>query len=304
MSKIYFIPDVHLQEQSPRSRKDSYPTTILEKLEYIVNYVNENDGTCIFLGDLFNAVNMPMIYFYRVVDVFKKFKKTPYTIVGNHDYPRNNEDMLPRTPLGLLNNIGLIEYIQHLELEGKVVIEGSHYWQSIPKAHQLTDTALPMKRISVAHCFYEDAFQETHNLKVKDIMELGYDYYVLGHDHTRYEPVQVGDQIVYRIGSLSRGTAAENQLIRDNVYILEYDTDLDYFRDVPVPCLPAKEVFNESIFLRKEESKLDTQKILDNLVFTSNDSIYDVLDRSEQSPEIKEIVEQYLQAAGIFRINK
>ena len=26
MSKIYFVPDVHLQEQSPRSRKDAYPT--------------------------------------------------------------------------------------------------------------------------------------------------------------------------------------------------------------------------------------------------------------------------------------
>ena len=35
MSKIYFVPDVHLQEQSPRSRKDAYPTTVLEKLDYI-----------------------------------------------------------------------------------------------------------------------------------------------------------------------------------------------------------------------------------------------------------------------------
>lgn len=82
MSKIYFIPDVHLQEQSPRSRKDSYPTTILEKLDYIVDFVNKNNGTTIFLGDLFNAVNMPMIYFYRVVDVFKKFNKVPLIIVG------------------------------------------------------------------------------------------------------------------------------------------------------------------------------------------------------------------------------
>ena len=82
MSKIYFVPDVHLQEQSPRSRKDSYPTTILEKLDYVVDYVNRNNGICIFLGDLFNAVNMPMNYFYRVVDIFKKFKKTPLIIVG------------------------------------------------------------------------------------------------------------------------------------------------------------------------------------------------------------------------------
>ena len=160
-----------------------------------------------------------------------------------------------------------------------------------------------MKKICVAHCFYEDSFAQDHNLHIKDIVELGYDYYVLGHLHKPMEDIKVGDSTIYRIGSLSRGTASQDQLDRDKVYILEYDTDLDYFNKISVPCLPAKEVFNESIFLRKEEQSLDTQKILDNLVFTSNDSIYDVLDRSEQPEDIKQIVEQYLQAAGIFRVN-
>ena len=304
MSKIYFIPDVHLQEQSPRSRKDSYPSTVLDKLEYIVDLANSNEATVIFLGDLFNAVNMPMNYFYRVCDTFKKFNKVPYTIVGNHDFPRNNENMLDRTPIGFLHNVGLIEYLQHYEVEGRVVIEGSHYWQAIPKAQQLTSTTKPMKKICVAHCFYEDAFAQDHNLHIKDILELGYDYYVLGHDHTPYEDTKVGDSIIYRPGSLTRGTANDRQLTRDNVFILEYDTELDLFSKIAVPCMLAKDVFNESIFLRKEEQKLDTQKILDNLVFTSNDSIYDVLDRSEQTDEIKAIVEEYLQAAGIFRVLK
>lgn len=304
MSKIYFVPDVHLQEQSPRSRKDSYPSTVLDKLEYIADLANSNDATVIFLGDLFNAVNMPMNYFYRVCDTFKKFNKVPYTIVGNHDFPRNNENLLDRTPIGFLHNVGLIEYLQHYEVEGRVVIEGSHYWQAIPKAQQLTSTTKPMKKICVAHCFYEDSFAQDHNLHIKDILELGYDYYVLGHDHTPYEDTKVGDSIIYRPGSLTRGTANDRQLTRDNVFILEYDTELDLFSKIAVPCMLAKDVFNESIFLRKEEQKLDTQKILDNLVFTSNDSIYDVLDRSEQTDEIKAIVEEYLQAAGIFRVLK
>ena len=297
MSKIIFIPDVHLQEQSPRSRKDSYPTTVLEKLDYIVNKANEEKATTIFLGDLFNAVNMPMIYFYRVVDIFKKFNSTPYIVVGNHDYPRANPEMLPRTPLGLLNNIGLIKYLDYLDIDN-IRVKGFHYWEKI------IDNEYNGKSICVAHCFYEDSFAEEHNLHLKDIKELSYNYYILGHDHTPYEDVKVENKIIYRPGSLTRGTANDNQLIRDNVYILEYDTLLDEFKKVSVPCLPAKEVFNESIFLRKEENKLDTQKVLDNLIFTSNDSIYDVLDRSEQPEDIKKIVEEYLQAAGIFRIIK
>lgn len=302
MSKIYFIPDVHLQEQSPRSRKDNYPSVVLEKLEYIVDYVNKADGMTVFLGDLFNAVNMPMIYFYRVVDVFKKFKNKPYISIGNHDFPRNNSDLLPRTPLGLLNNIGLIEYLQHYEVEGRVVLEGVHYWQSIHKAYQLTSTVTPMKKICVAHMFYEDAFAQEHNLHADEAIELGYDYYVLGHDHTPYEDTHVGSSTIYRVGSLTRGTANDKQLIRDKVYMLEYDTETDTFTKIPIPCLPARDVFRETVFLRKEE-KISMDKILDNLVFTSNDSIYDMLDNSEYSKEIKDIVEQYLQSAGIFREN-
>ena len=298
MSKVLFVHDVHIQEQSPRSRKDAYPTTVLEKLDFIVNKANEEKAITIFLGDLFNAVNMPMIYFYRVVDTFKKFNEVPYIIPGNHDYPRTNPEMLPRTPLGLLNNIGLIKYLDNMVL-GQVSIKGFPYWQKMVKAEG--DSS---KKICVAHCFYEDPFAEEHNLHVKDILELGYDYYILGHDHTPYEDVKIGESTIYRPGSLTRGTANDKQLIRDNVYVLEYDTVLDEFERIAVPCLPAKDVFNESVFLRKEESKLDTQKILDNLVFTSNDSIYDVLDRSEQPEEIKKIVEEYLQAAGIFRIKQ
>lgn len=206
--------------------------------------------------------------------------------------------MLPRTPLGLLNNIGLINYLDELTLD-KIYIKGFHYWEPIT-----LNKNKEMKSICVAHCFYEDSFAEEHNLHINDIKTLNYDYYILGHDHSPYEDVMVDKSKIFRIGSLSRGTANDKQLIRDKVFILEYDTELELFTKIPVPCSPAREVFNESIFLRKEEQQLDTRKILDNLIFTSNDSIYDVLDRSEQTEDIKKIVEEYLQAAGIFRIQK
>ena len=86
-----------------------------------------------------------------------------------------------------------------------------------------------------------------------------------------------------------------------SVYKNKYQT-IDEFKDVSIPCLPVRDVFKESVFLRKEE-KQNMDKILDNLIFTSNDSIYDLLDKSEQKKEVKDVVEQYLQSAGIFREN-
>ena len=296
MSKIYYVPDVHLQEYSPRSRKDAYPSTILEKLESIVNIVNENNGLCIFLGDIFNATNLPMIYFYRVVEVFKKFNSRPHVIWGNHDMFRNNAEMSNRTPLGLLMSIGLVKQLESIEVDN-TVINGFNFTDVITNVNKDSK-----KNVCVAHCFYEDNFAETHNLHVDDCIKLGYDDYILGHDHTPYEDIHNDKYSVYRIGSLSRGTANDNQMTRDKVYILEYDTVTESYNKVSIPCLPAKDVFKESVFLRKEEKK-NMDKILDNLVFTSNDSIYDVLDRSEQKKEVKDIVEQYLQAAGIFREN-
>ena len=301
MGKLVFVPDVHLQEHSPRSRKDNYPSVVLDKLNWIADYVNKEKATCIFLGDIFNAVNMPIIYMYRCIEVFKKFDNVPFVIIGNHDVPRDNQELMDRSPLGLLEKVGLVCYLQHYEMEGRVVVEGFHYTQAIAPTKQLTDTVKPMKKICVAHVFYESPFNQDHNLTVSACVNLGYDYYILGHDHTRYEVVEAPSYKVYRIGSLTRGTANENQLVRDEVYILEYDTEKDEFTEVSVPCEKAREVFKESIFQRKEENLINTEEVLNNLVFVSNDSIYDVLDGSEQTPEIKAIVEAYLQAAGIYR---
>lgn len=208
---------------------------------------------------------------------------------------------MDRSPLGLLEKVGLINYLQHLEVEGSLVIEGFHYTQAIAPTQQLTDSRVPAKKLCVAHAFYENPFDLEHNLTVSDCVTLGYDYYVLGHDHTRYQVVEEPKYKVFRIGSLTRGTANENQMTRDQVYVLEYDTAKDEFTEVSVPCEKAREVFKESIFQRKEENLINTQEVLDNLVFTSNDSIYDVLDNADQTPEIKAIVEEYLQAAGIYR---
>lgn len=299
--KLLFIPDVHLQEYSPRSRKDNYPSVILDKLNWIANYANSIDATTYFLGDLFNATNLPMIYFYRVVEVFKKFNKMPHIIIGNHDMLHLKEELMSRTPLGLLEQIGLINYFGSNHggsIVPDVEIRGFHYMEPVQK----TTSKAPV-RICMAHAFYEDNFATEHNLHIKDCLDLNYTHYILGHDHTPYEDVVNDSYTVIRPGSLSRGTANDKQLTRNTINIIEFDTDTKEFKKVPVPCQEAHEVFKDTVFLRKEETKLDTAKVLDQLVFTSNDSIYDVLDRAEQTDEIKKIVEEYLQAAGIFREN-
>lgn len=294
MSKIYFIPDVHLQEQSPVSRKDSYPSTILGKLEYIADYTNKNNAEAvIFLGDVFNAVNVPTNYLYRAIDSFRLFNKVPYTIYGNHDISRNNPDLMDRTPLGLLIKAGFIKHEPTLKIDD-VLINMFDYTTKIEK---IIDKA--KKNICCAHVFYEQGFNPS--LSVQDCIDLDYDTYILGHDHTRYNTYKCAKYEVYRPGSISRGTANEQQLTREHIYILEYDTALDTFTDIEIPCMSPKEVFKDYIFIKKEQ-KNDMSKITDNFVFNNYTDVYDVLDAESDVPdEVKHVCETYFQANGIYR---
>lgn len=133
--------------------------------------------------------------------------------------------------------------------------------------------------------------------------QLGYDYYILGHDHTPHDIYKSNSYEVYRIGSLSRGTASEQQLVRENVYILEYEEELDKFNYIQVPCLPIKDVFKESVLLRKEQEKeeVNMDELLDNLIFKSDSDIYGTLNRLKPKDNIKKIIEQYLESVGIYK---
>ena len=114
MAKIYFVGDIHLQEQSPISRKDSYPTSILNKLTEIGNLVRENNiEAVIFSGDIFSTSAITLKYFktkfagvglvvkldYKLSNKMKNQINNYYSSMGTDWQRQNTNERIP--------NIGL-----------------------------------------------------------------------------------------------------------------------------------------------------------------------------------------------------
>ena len=231
MAKILFAGDPHLNYQTPQSRKDVYPQTILEKIKEVAKIANEqNVDETIFLGDMFHQRYQPYSYMMKCFLAFKEFKKVPYSIIGNHDVIYERMDTFDESPLNFLFMTGVVKHLEQLEYDN-VLIKAFDYTSPIT-----VNETKDKYTVCVAHQYYNTPLYKFY-IKPEDALNLGYQAYVLGHDHTVYDDI-VNDKFrIIRPGSLSRGTAHSSNLIRD-IYAVIFDTVTKEFTRVTVPEIP------------------------------------------------------------------
>lgn len=298
MSKILFIGDTHLNASTPSSRKDVYSTTVLNKIKNIGKMIEErNISKVIYLGDIFSAKWQPITYIIDAMDAFNSIKCEQYTIVGNHDLTYEREESFNSSPLSILTRAGIMKILKEINIDNKVLIRGFNYCDS------LSSSEFNGFKICVAHCFYnnEKFGGTTHNIQPEDGLKLGYNAYVLGHDHTPYPDIANSAFQVIRPGSLTRGSSHEYNLKR-NVEVIEFDTDTLQFHHIPFPCDPPDDVFRERVYIEKEQkSELTLDEVINSLDYTQESSFYTEFDKAEIPKAHKELIQKYLEANGIFR---
>ena len=113
--------------------------------------------------------------------------------------------------------------------------------------------------------------------------------------------------MLYRHGSLSRGSSHTSNRERD-ILVQVYDTVTKKCEEVVIPSQPAEDIYDPSVFRDKksmENYRLDIQdsmeSILANMDFSLGSSIYDVLDSTPMAPEVKQLIESYLNQNSIIR---
>lgn len=294
MSKILFIGDPHLNYQTPSSRKDVYPQTILEKIKTVAKLAEEqNIDDVIFLGDMFHQRYQPYSYMMKCFLAFKEFKKPPYSIIGNHDIIFERADTFEESPLNFLMMTGVVKHLDELEY-GDTLIKGFDYTTPITK-NEVNDKYV----ICVAHQYYNTPLYKFY-IKPEDALNLNYPAYVLGHDHSVYDDITNDKFKVIRPGSLSRGTAHSSNLMRD-VYGVIFDTVTKTFTRITIPTQKATDVFKEIKYIEKSlETSVD--EIIDKMEFSADVSIYDMIDEAKDVPDnVKQLIIQYLEKNGIFR---
>lgn len=309
--KFMFISDVHLTSKAPASRKETdeeYKQVQYNKLKCCYDYCNNNGiNTVIFEGDIFNnSTELDSDQLNQIILLINSYENiTSYTIIGNHDlYYRNesSDKMLLKTLL----YSGTLKHLYKLETENTSII-GVDYAKPIPA---ITNTN--KYNICVAHCFYDNEMfgkeSENTNISYNKASLLGYNAYVLGHDHSYYKPIQESNFLVLRTGSLLRGTSKTDNLYRD-IRVLIYDDLTHNWQELLVPCKEGKDAFIEERFIKKQHESFNMDSILSNLFYHEYSDVYEIINNDKQNglEQYKDLyknmiplITQYLESQGLY----
>lgn len=307
--KIAFISDVHVDSKMPDSRVDDIIVTLKDKLVDILNKcVNENVKYVFFEGDVVNRVQCPFEPITMLADILLQFKQKGmqcFSILGNHDIVRNSLENLDKSPIQILFKLGVLE---HINLDTRVIFNDNVLLTAVDY------TEYPIKadssytvNILLAHMFYgKSGFlsDEKHNLIDNNILDLGYDLVVLGHDHEDYEDVVVGSTKIVRHGSVLRGTSHNYNFTRKpNFVIIDDINKPKEVRRIEIAHRDYKDVASEYILNKKTFSSINAlQDVLSNLADklvdtteTDSDRIYNIIMSDEELPnDCRELLLKYI----------
>ena len=313
---IAFAGDLHCDSVGTDARIDDYQTTLLGKLEDILNKCLDNKVKALFFpGDIFSRVLVPHESVTLLGEAFLQFKKAGikvFTIVGNHDIARNQQEKLAKSPLQTLFSL---EVIEHINLNNPVIINGVTLVTPVNYTETPKQAMASFKyNILLAHMFYnanELIDAGDHNITEQDITDWQYDCAVLGHDHVPYDIKKVGRTDIVRAGSVMRASAHEYNFDRIPCFwILKnpHKYNVKNFKKIDIAAKPFIEIASSSIVNKKEVNK-DFQDVLSNLaerltgtnISNGEDRIISLIKTDDKvSKKVRALLFDYFNEAGII----
>lgn len=310
---IGYVGDMHLHHTNFRSRVDDYPNTCLEKLGILRREMLSKGIKYLFCpGDIFHIPKERTEFEFAVMQEFMKFKEAGIKVFitnGNHDLTSERMDSIEKSSLGLLYLSKAVIPFTKVTFKRKdktpIVVTGLHFPND---AEPITD--LNAYNILACHKFYDVAGEPS--IFKKDLDYLGYDMYLLNHDHVAYPlekvPTSSGSACIIRPGSFMRATSHSYNTAR-----LVYMDEIKFNGHVQVerhtlPVRDPHDIFPASVMDKLEDNSLrDMARQMSDLVTKmyeieeSSMTVYTIMDQSPIDDKIKERITAYLEANGIFR---
>lgn len=303
---INFIGDAHLSPTTPSSRKDDYAQAILDKITWIA--LNCPADATIFLGDMFTRHLIGEKYLSKVAEAVTLLPH-PYAIVGNHDVPRHNIEMVDTTALGVLFKTGALKRLTQLDIKvgsKKYLISGVDYGCPLPR-----NISQDVVGILIAHAFYYKNAVPVLDVGESvitddDLATSNFQHVILGHDHAKYtDHVNDFGQTIYRPGSLSRGSSHYHQVGRHISILRGSLTEQGFFAtSVQVPSVPSKDVYQIEALEDKTPQGKDMVSFIKSFLMHRNGKadVFEVLDACEISDKrIRDYCEFLFSSYGFVR---
>jgi len=283
VSEIRFLTssDEHLADLPPGFRKDDYKSAILGKLDWQGTLAQKFKANAVLRGgDLFHikaANKTTMATMASVAGVHRRYPCPIYSIAGNHDMTHNDPRTVPKQPLGVLFEAGVIRPLTEERFTSgsmSVRVVGVEY------VTDLDDEGLrDMVRkkdgdtytIAVVHALAaydpEDRIQSFFGERIFDYRDLVFegcpDVYVFAHYHKDQGIREhIGVQFV-NLGAVSRGALTFENLVRNP----KASTILCSSRGISIeehviPCEDASAVFD----IEKKQQLEKERKMMDDFI--------------------------------------
>lgn len=271
--KALTVNDPHISRNTPKSRIDDYTEACFEKINWCVNYANNNGFTHMFwTGDFFHekySNQIPHRLTNRMMDILESFTGQHYAVAGNHDEVGMSPESIPNQPIYSFTKL---KNFTLLDMEGVLVydqihITGSHFYFQIDRDKK---GYYPNKKGSInihlthGHLVPSAPFYDADYTLYSDIADTQADIIYNGHIH--YIPegddiYRVGNTVICNSGSLTRGSLSEDHVKR-SIYCIATTVAVNggdpkvSFERVPVECAkPADKIFDLEQWKKTKEKK-------------------------------------------------
>lgn len=315
--KFVLTNDIHLSHRGPQSRLDDWQEAIFGKLDQVAKVAikTQAKGVCI-AGDIFHhksriaygTVLRLMVWAFEL----KRQGIEILTIPGNHDEVHDRLDSIESQPLGLLYASGAFRNVSYepVRFGNAVSIVGVPYpdamdlanFQKAAEARQRIEGG---RALLMAHCFATPAGgtyfgQPMH--RYADLMDLPFDVFHFGHDHSDHGVAQAGTgQFFINIGSLSRGSLAQDDLKREVKIALVDFADTITVKQIKLKIAPVNEIFDLALKAQKDREHKEVEAFVgqlhNDLALAGPVSFKDRLGKMELPDTVRTRVVSYLDAA-------
>lgn len=310
---VMYIGDPHLTSFVPGSRIDDFPEVIFRKMQFCLQTaIDMNYRRVFILGDFSHVRQISTSYLIRLLGLFYWAKQEGLiveAISGNHDVAYERADTISSSPLGAMYEAGLIAPVSgsYFKIRDKdVYVRG---FNSTDALEDKPTTCSGIFSMCLAHRFLEDP--DPLSLSFQQAKSMGFDLYVLGHDHVERQPFVENDQYFLVPGGLSRGTSHKFNLQKEVVvYGFTFsDAGDPLFKRIKVPIQNSSEVFSArvdtkgfTVVMKLSEEIGSVLERLKNIQLIQGD-VYEILDSFKEScsEKVFQTLERYFVNYGIVR---